>query len=298
MYLADLLNSRGFFQRTATWMKVDGLADDISFLLSRGTSAVVSILRIEQAQLNCVREFELFDDQLTHIEDRIVFNSQNLVELQNEISPLLSSLRILQDSINSLISKTLKTSLPSSIADTITKIDKYNIPIEIKDLLISYWNSGGNRIRAYRILDQHYAGLTDRVFLQLEPGKKILILFPDNPEEKSRKNFSYDQEICGISTLRIGFDDVHELIESVAEYFGYEPSPLQISTNLYQLGDLRPFRQRLLSFLFQAPIIKQEDGSLVRNISGIRTSQKDDGTIELQQLLLTEKKLKTINNPK
>ena len=86
MYLADLLNSRGFFQRTSTWMNTEGLADDVSFLLSRGTSAVLSIHRIEQAQYKCVQEFELFNDQLSGIENRIIFNSQSLVELQNEIS--------------------------------------------------------------------------------------------------------------------------------------------------------------------------------------------------------------------
>lgn len=291
MYLADLLNSRGFFQRTSTWMEQEGMADDISFLLSRATSAVVSILRMERAQYNCVREFELFDDQLDGIEDRIVFNSISLVELQNEFSPLLSSLRILQDSTIGLIGKTLKVSLPSSIAKTIKNIEKYNLPTEIKTLLVNYWASGGSKLRDYRILDQHYTGLIDHVFLQLKPTKKMLLLFPDNPDEQSRKSFTYEQEICGISILRIGFDDIHELIENVAEYFGFEPVPLKTATNMHQLGDLRPFRNRLLSFMFEAPVTKQADGSMVRNISGIRMSQKEDGKIELQKMFLTDKKL-------
>ncbi|PKN95249.1 MAG: hypothetical protein CVU44_00795 [Chloroflexi bacterium HGW-Chloroflexi-6] len=294
MYLADLLNSRGLFQRTSTWMSTEGLSDDISFLLSRGTSAVVSILRIEQAQNNCIREFELFDDQLVDLESRIVFNSQSLVELQNEISPLLSCLRILQDSTISLIGKTLKTSLPSSIDDTIKKIDKFKLPNEIKNILLKYWNSGGSKIRDYRILDQHYTSISDYVFLQLKPEKKILLLFPDNPYEKSKKNFRYEQEICGISALRIGFDDLHEMIESVAEYFGYEPSQIQTSVSMRQLGDLQPFRNRLLGFIFESPIIKQPDGTMKRNISSIRVSQKEDGRLSLQKMYLTENKLKDL----
>lgn len=254
MYLANLLNSRGFFQRTSSWMEAEGISDDISFLLNRATSAVVNIHRMEQAQNNCFREFQLFDDQLVDIEDKIVFNSHSLVELQNEISPLLSSIRILQDLTIGLIGKTLKVSLPSSINKTIKNIKKHNLPNEIENLLVQYWDTGGSKIRDYRILDQHYSGLVDHIFLQLRPSKKVLLLFPDNPKERSRKNFTYDQEICGISILRIGFDEVHELIENVAEYFGYMPTLVQTSTNLYQLGDLRPFRNRLLSFLFEAPI--------------------------------------------
>lgn len=294
MYLADLLNSRGFFQRTSTWMQVDGLSDDVSFLLSRGTSAVVSILRIEQAQSNCVREFELFDDQLTDLEERIVFNSRSLIELQNEISPMLSCLRILQDSIVVLLGKTLKTSLPSSIDDTIKKINKLKLPDEIKTLLLNYWSSGGSKIRDYRILDQHFTSIVDYVFLQLKPEKKILLLFPDNPHEKSKKNFKYDQEICGISTLRKGFNDLHEMIESAAKYFGYEPSRLKTSIIMRQLGHLEPFRNRLLSFIFEAPILKKPDGTMKMSISGIRMSQKEDGRIEMQNMILSESKLKEL----
>ncbi|MDO8282824.1 MAG: hypothetical protein Q7U10_09440 [Thermodesulfovibrionia bacterium] len=294
MYLADLLNSRGLFQRTSSWKSSTEFADDVSLLLSRGTSAVISILKIEQTQLNCVREFELFENQLNCMEDRIVFNSQSLVELQNEISPLLSTLRIMQDVTVSLISKSLKISLPSSINDTIKKIEKYGLPNEVKNLLCDYWNSGGASIRDYRILDQHFTGISDRVFLQLQPAKKVLLLFPDNPKEKSKKSFTFDKEICGISVLRVGFDEVHKLIESIADYLGYQPSPLPTSTNMYQLGDLHPSRNRLLSFIFETPLSIRPDGSKQINISGIRISQLEDGKLQLQNMFLTKDKLKKL----
>ena len=95
MYLADLLNSRGFFQCTSNWAHEAGMANDISFLLSRATSAMVCIIRLEQSQLNCIKEFELFEEQLENTDEKFVFNSRSMVELQNEISPLLSTLRIM-----------------------------------------------------------------------------------------------------------------------------------------------------------------------------------------------------------
>ena len=295
MYLADLLNSHGFFQRTSNWMNANEMADDISFMLSRATSAVVSILRIEQAQTNCVREFELFEDQVEGIEDRIVFNSRSMVEIQNEISPLLSTLRIMQDSLINLISKSLKISLPSSINDTVKKIDKYKLPEEIKELLRNYWSNDGSAIREYRVIDQHFLGISDHTFLQITQVKKVLLLFPDTPKDKSINRFTYNNEICGISLLRIGFDNLHDLIESIAEFLGNKPASLQVSTKLEQLGDLMPFRKRLLSFLFESNVIANKEGKQQLYVSGLRISQKVDGKLELQKMLLSEEKLKTIN---
>jgi len=295
MYLADLLNSYGLFQRTSTWMKESDFADQIALLLNRATSCVVSIKRIEDAQLRCVQEYELFDDQVSDVDERIVFNSRSLVELQNEISPLLSSLRIMQDSVNALLGKKLKTSLPSSIADTIKNIDKYSIPLELKKTLLKYWETGGKNIRDYRVLDQHYVGLVDHVFLQLKPTKKILLLFPDEPTEQSRSKLSYDREVCGISVLRIGFDEIHELLEDVAEYFKYSPGKLQTVIGMKQLGDLTPFRKRTIGFLFEAPITENVDGKMQMNISGIRFGQLEDGRLQMQKMLLTKEKLEKIN---
>ena len=295
MYLADLLNSHGLFQRTSNWMKQNGMADDVSFMLSRATSAVVSILRVDQAQVNCVREFELFDDQLEDVENRIVFNSRSMVEVQNEISPLLSTLRIMQDSLIKLISKSINASLPSSFNDTIKKINKYKLPDELKKLLIDYWSNDGATIRAYRVLDQHFSGISDYAFLQTSPGKKVIILFPDNPEVKSRNGFTYNKEICGISLLRIGFDNLHELIESIAEFLGHKPSRLQVSTKMDQLGDLTPYRKRLLSFLFESNLVTNKSGEKKLNISGLRISQKEDGRLEVQNMLASEEKFKKLN---
>lgn len=296
MYLADLLNSRGFFQRTSNWAQELGMADDISFLLSRSTSTVVSILRLEQAQIKCVREFELFEEQLEGLEDRIVFNSQSMVELQNEISPLLSSLRIMQDLTIRLVRKKLENNnIPSSINSAMKKLDVLDVPDKLKALFNKYWKNGGKEIRDYRVLDQHYSGLSDHAFLQLKPDRKVLLLFPDDPTEKSRSKFTYEKEICGISLLRVGFDDLHELIENIAAYFGFELGKLQTETILHQLGDLRPFRNRVLSLLFEAQIIQQPDGVFVQNVSAIKISQNEKGKLIIQKLLLPHQKVKELN---
>ena len=291
MYLADLLNSHGLFQRCATWMQDQDYANDISLMLNRGTAAVVAILRMEELQRLCVQEFGLFDDQIENTEDRIVFNSRSMVALQNEISPLLYSLRIMQDLVNVLVRKRAKKSIPRSISETIKKLDKYGLPNDLKDRYVKYWTSGGSRIRDYRDLDTHYTSIVEHVFLQLAPSKKVLLLFPDNPQVKSKAKLTYDKEICGISTLRIGFDDLHEFVESVAEFFAYGPTELPATVGMSQLGDLRPFRRRTIAFHYESPITAKADGGLEMNISGIRVGQLDDGRAEFQKLYLSKEKL-------
>ena len=296
MYLPDLLNSLGLFQRCAAWMKEPRYADQISLLLGRASSAVIGIQRIEELQRNCVREFELFDDQIDDQDDRIVFNSRSMVALQNEISPLLSALRIMQDMANQLVRTNTDTGLlPRSMSDTMKKLNRCGLPSGMQDLYASYWENGGSRIRDYRILDQHnYANLVDHVFLQLAPSRKVLLVFPDNPEVRTPRKLSYEKEICGISTLRIGFDQLHEFIESVAEFFRHEPTRLDVTIRMAQLGDLRPFRKRTIGFVFESPLTQKPDGGLQVNISGIRFGQIDDGRIEIQTMPLSERKLEEL----
>lgn len=178
MYLPDLLNSYGLFQHTSNLNAKQEFADDLALLLSRATSAVVCINRMDFLQKQCFAEFDLFDDQITDFDDRIVYYSESLVELQNQISPLLSALRMMQDILNQLIRRKYpELNLPRSISDSIKGIDKYDLPIEIKDLLNNYWKYYGKRIRDLRILDQHYSSIVDQIFLQTKPDRRIVLLF-------------------------------------------------------------------------------------------------------------------------
>lgn len=294
MYLPDLLNSRGFFSRCATLWEDPAYGDQVSELLARATSAVVGLLRIEELQRQCFWEFDLFAEQLPDIESRIVFNSSSVVALQNEISPILSALRMMQDHFNGIASRLFDAGLPRSINDTIKKLDARALPDPVKKLYRDYWDGGGSRIRDYRVLDQHYGTVSDHVFLQATPTRQMLILFPDNPEEKSRKKQTFSQEVCGISVLRVGFDEIHEFIESILEFKGIAEGSLKESISLDQWGDLRPFRKRELGLLYQSRI-QEIDGRRNLDVSALRFGQLPDGRVELQKLLVSPEKLEKIN---
>ncbi|KAB2810243.1 hypothetical protein [Phaeocystidibacter luteus] len=291
MYIPELLNSYGLFQRTSNLNREAGFSDDYALLLNRATSAVVSIRRMEFLQKQCFLELDLFDDQIDDLDDRIVFYSESSVEIQNQISPLLSTLRIMQDQLNQILRRKYPhVNLPRSINQTIERINRYNLPTEIKDLLKTYWGSSGSRIRDLRILDQHYSSIVDKVLLQSSPDRRILILFPDNPKEQSKARWTYNQEIDGISELRIGFDELHQLIEDICEYWEYPSRQVTDSVNLYQLGDLRPFRKRTISLWFYKRLIENGDNKTL-DLSGLRIGQLEDGRLEFRKLALTANKL-------
>jgi hypothetical protein len=295
MYLPNLLNTYGLFQHTSGLNSESEFADDLALLLSRATSAVVCINRIDFLQKQCFAEFDLFDDQITDFDDRIVFYSESLVELQNQISPLLSALRMMQDILNQLIRRKFPIlTLPRSISDTIKGIDKYELPEEIKTLLTSYWSNCGSRLRDLRILDQHYSSIVDNILLQTKPDRRIVLLFPDNSEEKSSAKWIFKDKIDGISELRIGFDETHQLIEDIFQFLGYTPSALTDSVKLSQLGELTPFRKRTLS-LWVEKKVKVEGNIRNMNIKGMRIGQNEDGKLELQNMIVSDKKIAELN---
>lgn len=294
MYLAAVLNSRGFFQRTAAWMTNAATSQAASRLLGHATAFVVGLSHMEAAQRACIQEFALFESQLPDVEDRFVFSSENMVALQNEISPLLSRLRIMQDGLSELIGRQLGVSLPQSLKDVVLSTHRKKMPSAVHDAISQYWSRSGKAIRDYRVLDQHYGGLAEHVFLQVKPSRKVLLLFPDDPNVRSKNKQTFNDEICGISAVRAGFDELHGLCEQVAQLFGFAPTSLNTSIHMSQLGELVPPRKRLLGFIFENPISRKADGSYEMNIRGMRISHTEQGTVEIQQHLLTEEQLKKL----
>jgi hypothetical protein len=289
MYLPELLNSNGLFQKVYAWKKGSSCPEEFSTLLYRASACVIHMRRLAELNHRCVMEFGLFEDQLALGDDRIVFHSTSLLALLNEISPLLSSLRIMQDMLLPLIGKTKGKSMPSSINDGIKRLHTLGLPDEIRRIILGYWPDG-NRLRDYRIIDQHHTNLVTHTFFQIRPVKKVLVLFPDNPGIKTSKKFTYEKSINGIEYLCSAFSMLHAVYEDIAEALGFEGSHIENEIGMAQHGVLLPARKRTLAFWYEANQSISTNGAQI-NISGLEIRQKDDGGIELQNILLSEAKL-------
>src|SRR5262249_26971613 len=116
-----------------------------------------------------------------------------------------------------------------------------------------------------------------------------------NPEERSKQKLKYENEINGLHLLKCGFNDLHNLFDSVAGYLGYEPEKINTVIGMKQLGELMPFRKRTLAFLCETTSKRNEQDRPEMNVSGIGVRQVDTGQISLQRMSLTESKLAELN---
>lgn len=290
MYFPELLNETGLFQRVYSWKKSVPYEEDFSALLYRASSCVIHVRRLAELNERCVKEFDLFEDQLALGKDRIVFHSASLLALLNEISPMLSSLRIMQDMLLPLIGKAKSKSMPSSIHDGMKKLHTLGLPEQIKVILLRYWQFEGAKLRHYRVIDQHQANLVTHSYLQVKPTKKVLVLFPDNPEVMTPRKFTYEKSINGIDYLHSAFIALHAVFEEVATALGYQARMIETEIGMAQLGILLPPERRTLAFWYEANHSASASGVLVK-ISGTEVRQMDDGRIEFQRMLLGEEKL-------
>ncbi len=291
MLLPDLLNRNSLFKT------LNGLNSERNHVLSqtkdevfsRGTSALLHLIRIQDLNNRCVTEFGFYENQLTNIKDeRIVYSSESLGYLLNEISPLITTLRLLQDLTLKLLRNLGNKSLPKSISNYFKKPDKHKLNVDVHQTLETYWRGTGKQLKHYRDIDQHYSWLTGRYFMQIEGRKKVLIEFPDNPESKSPKKFTFSKKINAIDFLNEAFKEIHEVFEEIAKLSGAKEIEHTAGVSLSQLGELTPFANRTLSFMDFKYLTKDTNDNSVLHLEGIGMDQREDGRLSIRKYFLDE----------
>jgi ribosome recycling factor len=165
----------------------------------------------------------------------------------------------------------------------------------MKDKLLVYWQSNGSRFRGYRSIDQHHHNLIEHILFQVKPVKKVLILFPDNPEEKSSSKFTYEKNIDAVEFMESSFSKLHTLTEDIAAILGIQPKAHSVEVNMSQLGELAPPRERTLSLMVEKKVRRQSDKNVTLEITGLKMNQLEDMRLSFQQLKLSEEKIKELN---
>ena len=169
-------------------------------------------------------------------------------------------------------------------------VDSWRPEREATQILLDYWDATGKQLKDYRDVDQHFGNLTQRYFMQTSPIQKILVQFPDNPETKSLKRFSYEKNINGIEFLQKAFIDITNTLDRLAELYGATKEAHKMSVSLAQLGDLLPASDRTLSFSFEKSFSNIGGKALV-NISGFGMDQLSDMRVSVRKYFLDEETL-------
>ena len=183
----------------------------------------------------------------------------------------------MQDLFLLLVSKEEKTNLAvaRSLNDAMKvkqnshKIEKYGFNSEIVEIFKNYWDKSGSILKDYRDLDQHYLSIIKHTILQVDPTEKLIILLPDNPNERSRRKVSYNKQIDGIDFIKKSFDEFHQFVETVARIYNYkatkynQPFPIQIKK-------IVPNKEATFALWFFPinksighEVVQKEDGGLV-----------------------------------
>lgn len=292
MQLPELLNRNSLFKT------LQGINDNnINIkrikqeIFSRGTSAKLHLSRIMELNDKCITEFSFYENQLDNIKDeRIVYSSESLGYLLNEISPLMATLRLLQNLILKLLSYLYKISLPSSINDYFRKPKKYELNSDIHKILEIYWNKTGKQLKYYRDFDQHFGSLTERYFMQIKEYKTIFIEFPDNPESKKPKEITYYKKINAINFLDNSFKEIHEVFENISKINGAKATEHSVGCSMSQLGSLLPASNRTISFL-DARYYTQVNNNITIHWEGIGVDQQENGQLSFRKYFLDDENL-------
>ncbi len=295
LHLPQILNQHGLFQRLNGLKKESHKFGDLKeAILNHGTDAILRMERIRHLNAVVLKEFELFADQaVLKGEKRVVFAAQSMGALLGEISPLFSTLRVLQNRVLALTSAWESVQLPKSMNDFSKKADKYSVSRDVKDAIASYWERSGKHVKFYRDIDQHdfnRAELTSRYFIDLLPEPRVLAELPDYQSVLRPSEFSYANQINAFEFLDDACFELHKLIEEIAELYGAEEVPHSDSVRMDQLGDLIPWRSRTLAIMYEQSLETTENGRQM-NLSAIRIDQNTEGKLVLQKMLLDGKQL-------
>ncbi|GJM02856.1 MAG: hypothetical protein DHS20C08_13570 [Rhodomicrobium sp.] len=171
----------------------------------------------------------------------------------------------------------LSISTPLSFRDAMEKkegIKRFEFDDATIKALNDYWENTGKYIRDLRDVDEHFDALVDHTYFELksDPGQ-ILMFFPDNPECKSSKRFTYVRENDAYEIIANNLQEINRIIESICEAKGLPPQQHQASIMLSHMGDLTEEQERTLGLMMVVTKVdKTEKGNHV-HLDTIETMQ-------------------------
>lgn len=245
MYVANLFNSRGYFQRTSGWMQMPSTSSGgraFAVVLQRAGQVLFHLDQCKQLHAHALAQFCSHLQREPYLPASLHAWSPVVSGLIVELSGALAALRVMQNDSWGLISAVSGArDTPASIRDAhATLVRRYGhgnkrprwletIDQETKSRVVNYWEMSGVHLANYRDVDQHLDVLARGAifFPELEGPARLSIQLPDNPEAKSRTRFTYARGTDALDTAMVGFDGLHALLESLARDHGAMPQPVQ-----------------------------------------------------------------------
>lgn len=257
-YIPKILNERNAFLRLNTLMRDsernEKLVVKIEHFLYRATCVLVGLSRMYVAEGMSVNLVRSYLKQIKFGADRkIAISAEPLFEVYSQIPAALSQLVNMQNQILPILQAVFEIngSVPSSLNDAIKAgLKKYGFSDAIDRQINEYWSRGGKYIRDLRDINEHFVALVNYTYFKHEkdPGQ-ILVLLPDNPEEKSPSKFTYNEELDAFDMISTGFNQLNELFEQILKDSGLAPLRFENSIYLTHMGSLEEEQERSLGIM-------------------------------------------------
>lgn len=303
-YLPNLLNKNRLFLPLASLNPNPKskriLTSKIERFLYRGSCATTSILSMNDSIKESERLGLLYVNQLSFDKDnRVPFACSELFIAYAQIPAALSSIVIMQNQLLRLISTITGQgeNIPKSMNDAFKKgIERIGFDEKITHLLKNYWNSDGKYIREVRNVNEHFDALVDYTFFEFKNNiGTVLIFLPDNPEIKSPKKFTYNQEKNAIHILDNGLTSINNLISSICKLQNIPNGQFGPSIMVNQVAYLDKIGEETLGvFISVEKIVDGRKG--VQTMELKQQAKKDNGQQELEfRHLKTDKEISKPN---
>jgi hypothetical protein len=259
------------------------LVSKIDHFLYRATCVLVSLDGMYNSQKSAISFVGSYIKQIKFGEDnKIGISAEPLFEAYSQIPSTLTQIVNMQNQMLEILQGALKIrgSVPKSLREAVGKgLKKYNFPDCVCEMIEAYWRNGGEYLRNIRDINEHHIALVDVTYFKYENGRGTIVIYlPDNPETKSLKRFTYNNEIDAYSTIYKGFFEFAELIDAIFEFIGVEPIKFGNTMALNHLGILKENQKRTLAMMISIAGTKEDEFGKMLLLD----------TIELQQIIPKE----------
>ena len=165
---------------------------DLSMLLHSLASTHCAVLALHQAQERLIDNFQR--EQLRSL-SYYGLRREDSAQLAFAIDAFLDSGRRTQYAILPYLSRAFGKSLKQSLNDVVKDLRSGKVSLEpsLDQLLVRYWQNGGEKLKHYRDVAQHHALIAAdaRIFLSAEGDIGLHLMLPSNPEAKSTSALTF-----------------------------------------------------------------------------------------------------------
>lgn len=175
----------------------------------------------------------------------------------------LEAARRSQDALVPIVGRTIRQSVPHSFRDLMKQISakRSKVPAFVSDILLEYWQHGGEALRDYRDKSQHFPIVSSDGYAFRGAGGAIalILLLPNNPGADT-SDLSYQPEVHAVPYCIESFRSLLGTFTSVVYVLARSVGPQ--SKMVLALGGRAPFHMGNNSGIVALPPATARDASM------------------------------------